>query len=275
MLFQVNGKKIERARLALALSQDELAAKAGISDRTVRRLESGEQTTARMVSIESIAGVLGEPAQAFLQGAAQKASRRAPATPAPAVLVARAPRSRMETLVELAADQPRPEPVRVGKERVPALTVKEYQDLFTAHAVHVGARFWVEGQVARQRGTPEPEESAALASRYGATARFGVEQLLAPGAVLEVTVHARTADEIRALQELVPKGRARVVVRVVAVADPAQPAFRFFGSDGRHPWALVVESVLGAWPAEVPARKKTKVSGGGAGVPAPRSRTDR
>ena len=72
MLFQVNGKKIERARLALALSQDELAAKAGISDRTVRRLESGEQTTARMVSIESIAGVLGEPAQAFLQGAAGK-----------------------------------------------------------------------------------------------------------------------------------------------------------------------------------------------------------
>ncbi|MEI2679846.1 MAG: hypothetical protein V9G29_19425 [Burkholderiaceae bacterium] len=97
------------------------------------------------LSIESIAGVLGEPAQAFLQGAAQKASRRAPATPAPAVLVARAPRSRMETLVELAAEQPRPEPVRVGKERVPALTVKEYQDLFTAHAVHVGARFWVEG----------------------------------------------------------------------------------------------------------------------------------
>ena len=82
--------------------------------------------------------------------------------PAPAVLL---PRTQLETLVDLerAAGI---EPATVETPRGPAqtLTAKGLQDVFTAYALHEGARFCLTGKVEGMRGLPRRKRRSSEAA---------------------------------------------------------------------------------------------------------------
>ncbi|SCL31810.1 Transcriptional regulator, contains XRE-family HTH domain [Micromonospora nigra] len=72
------GEHLARIRRQSTLTQEQLADRAGVSVETVRKLEQGERTSARMSTLKSLAGALGVPTTALMGNAAQAVDRREP-----------------------------------------------------------------------------------------------------------------------------------------------------------------------------------------------------
>lgn len=72
------GDNIARHRRVRGMTQEALAERAGVSIETIRKLEQGERTSARMTTLNRIARALSVPTSALLGSAVQAAARREP-----------------------------------------------------------------------------------------------------------------------------------------------------------------------------------------------------
>jgi hypothetical protein len=136
--------------------------------------------------------------------------------------------------------------VAVRGEKLPPLTARAYQQCFTAYGVHVRERYVVEGFVEDERGLP-PAEAALLGdgARSGIAARFEVRWAIGD-AVLGVTVHAKEASHVRALQAMnKTRRRVRAIVCVIAPEGiPDAGGLAAFARERPGPWGLLVEELL-------------------------------
>jgi transcriptional regulator with XRE-family HTH domain len=249
----VSPRKLSRARADRLLTQEELSKKSGVSLRSIQGYERKEQRV-RIDNLNLLAQTLEVQVRdiATLRTADDEAREPSPPTrpgiPAPAVLL---PRTQLETLVDLErAAGVVPAPVERADGTFQALTAKRLQDVFTAYALHEGARFCLSGRVEGMRGLP-PEEAVLLGSRGGVAARFHILKEVVPGQPFGVTVHTAREQETAKLQARYG-GEATLFLRVVVV--PGEPrddnGFSSFITKitAKRPWTFVVDEVAEASP---------------------------
>jgi len=263
----VNPEGLSRARNSQLMKQEELAKKSGVSARSIRAYERVEQRV-RLETLQCLAKALSADVKDIAtlrsRGKSGSASPSDPPRPPdpPSALPAR---TQLETLVDLerAAKVPAPR-IDTRRGAVETLTAKRLQDIFTAYALHEGARFALEARVDGMRGIP-PDEAKLLGSRGGVAARFHLLKEVVPGKSVGVTVHSADRAHTTKLQALYGE-TACVFVRVAVVpGEPTDdgPGFSSFITKvtTKRPWTFVVEDVAGvvlADGAKVAAKKKTK-----------------
>ena len=169
---------------------------------------------------------------------------------APATTSALPPRTQLETMIDLE---------RAGRDRLVArrrtprgvtetLTAKRLQDVFTAYALHEGARFCLTGLVDTSRGIA-PAEATLVGGRNGVAARFHILKEVAPGRPMGVTIHTERAEHTR---ELLKHHGAEVTVYLRVFVVPGDSEGRLpkrFSSfitriTAKRPWTFVVEDVV-------------------------------
>lgn len=248
-MWTVKGARLRELRVEKLLTMEALAAKSGISARTISRYEATSPPV-RVEAVACIAKVLGVAASEIARPDAKRAApARAASDEAPrppkSGKAKLPPRTRLEELVQLERESEPPPSLRGPQGLAKPLTAARLQDLFTAYRVHEGERFYVDGRVETQRGLGGGE-AALLGSRNGVAARFHLLRDVA-GEALGVTVHSCDAAHTRALQALHgTKKTARAFCRVAiaeAKPDKASPWFSHFASDTPKPWSLAVEGV--------------------------------
>jgi transcriptional regulator with XRE-family HTH domain len=244
-VWAVKAKALREHRKSKLLSVEALAELSGVGARTIHKYESGKGG-ARLAHLEFLAKALEVPLRAIARADEDdaKGAREEPAQAAPPK-TARLPRTSLEALVdaERAANAP-PSPLATKNGKVPALTAKKLQDVYTAYALHAGSRMYVRGVIDSQRGI-DPDEAKHLGGKPGECARFHVLVPIAGGSSLGVTVHAR-AKHATALQERAGDGtEVTLVVRVHVVTGGADAVFTAFIMTAKKPWALVVEEIRG------------------------------
>ena len=236
---------LKRLRLDKLLNQEELAKKSGVSVRSIRAYERDAQPV-RLETLVCLSKCLGCEVKELGRVAAKEdqAPARPPEPASPSTLP---PRTPLETLVDLERAQgAQPPPVSTARGPVEVLTARRLHDVFTAFALHEGARFFLRGVVDTQRGIG-PAEARLLGSRMGLAARFHILKEIAPKHELGVTVHSATEEHTQALQALQGKG-AELVVRVVVVPGEHSddgPGFTSFITRvaSKRPWTFLVEEV--------------------------------
>jgi transcriptional regulator with XRE-family HTH domain len=248
-VWAVKAKALREHRKSKLLTVEALAELSGVGARTIHKYESGKGG-ARLAHLEFLAKALEVPLRAIARADEDetkdtRAERAEPAAAPAPPKTARLPRTSLETLVdaERAANAKAP-PLTTKNGKVPALTAKKLQDVYTAYALHAGTRMYVRGVIDSQRGV-DAEEAKHLGGKPGECARFHVLAPLAGGSTLGVTVHARAKHAI-ALQERAGDGtEATLVVRVHVVAGGADAVFTAFIMTAKKPWALLVEEIRG------------------------------
>jgi transcriptional regulator with XRE-family HTH domain len=264
----VSPRKLSRARVDQLLTQEQFSKKSGVSLRSIQGYERKEQRV-RIETLSLLAKTLEIEVRdiATLRTAdADETHSSSPPTrpgiPAPAVLL---PRTQLETLVDLErAAGVVPAPVERANGTFETLTAKRLQDVFTAYALHEGARFCLSGRVDGMRGLP-PEEATLLGSRGGVAARFHILKEVVPGKPVGVTVHTARKEETEKLQQRYGAD-AMVFLRVLVVpGEPRDdgPGFSSFITKiaAKRPGTFVGDEVAEAErgaSASVKAKAKTK-----------------
>jgi transcriptional regulator with XRE-family HTH domain len=257
----VSSERLARARKAQLITQEELAKRSGVSVRSIRAYERVDQRV-QFETLQCLAKALATEVKEIASLRTRGESARTPEAPSPpeppSPLPARTP---LETLVDL--ERAAGLPVSTGP--VETLTAKRLQDVFTAYALHDGARFVLEGRVDGMRGIA-PDEAKLLGSRGGVAARFHVVKEVVPTKSVGVTVHSADRAHTTKLQALYGE-TARVVVRVVLVpGEPRDdgPGFSSFITrlTTKRPWTFVVEEVHdAATAAGDPPRANARANG--------------
>ena len=239
---------VRKLREASRLEQRELARKSGLTERTIRLLESKRAPkTMYAASVKALAGVLGCAPEELATWVsrprrggedADDALETVLALPQPSTLARRAHRER-----ELGRDG---EVVTAGGERFALVGPTLLKRCHAACATVAGERFAVSGVV--QDYEPLPARAAAvLGVPVGRGSRFLLARNIARGVPFYATVFTRgLADTARLIAAGEKKARATVIARVV-VAEPAGEWKGFFIFEKRpkpHPFAFVVESVV-------------------------------
>jgi transcriptional regulator with XRE-family HTH domain len=232
------------------LTLAELAARSGVSDRTIAKLESGTNA-ANPETIRCLAKALGIAPEELLAPVHAPAPAHAPLhahapahAPAPALPPPkRAPASRLDAL----ADEQRargiaPAPVAVGKTKIPVLTPVAMQNVFARHGAFDGKRFVVDGVIDRLRALGR-DEARALGAKLGIGAKYLVRSEVVPGEPLDVTVHAADAKIADALQAR-HKQSARCVVEVRVVGKDDARVVALLTSERKRAWAFVAVAVV-------------------------------
>lgn len=253
---------LQRARLALLLKAEELAKKSGVSVRSIRRYESTEQRVS-LETLKCLAKALSAEVKDLARLGPSGRAKPESAPPSPDAGGAQTsplpPRTQLEACIDLErAAKVDPAPVATSAGLVPILTAKRLQDVFTAFALHDGARFFLAGTVDTQRGVLA-DEAKLLASTAGVCARFHIVKQLAENHHFGVTVHAARKEHTARLQALHGK-EARLLVRVhVVPGDRAEDGVGFTSFitkvTSKRPWTFVVEEVLGA-AEDAPAKPR-------------------
>jgi transcriptional regulator with XRE-family HTH domain len=250
----VLGEKLAARRIARKLTVEQLAKKAGISERTQRRYESEAGVLGDIDRLGCVAKVLGVPIEAIAQPETApepvplvaREKNDSPYAPPPerAKLVAE---TQLEKIVALEARLPPPKPVLHEGAQVPVLTAREFQNVLSAFATFEGERFALTGTIVKQRGS-SPFEAQTLGARYGTCTRFLFVRKLTDGADIQVTVLTAKPKETRAMQRAFAEEReVCAIARVVLVAEEAYAAgkgFDAFLSPRPLPWGFVVEAVV-------------------------------
>ena len=247
---QIDGARLREARMQRALTHEGLAQKSGISERAIRDIEAG-RAVARAETVQCLAKTLGVAPELLLTPTPTPAATPTP-TSAAAPAPTRAsplppPKLPTPTRLDALADLERslgatPPPLKIGTERIAALSAARMQDIFATHAAYDGHRFALCGRIDQQRAL-SVVEARALKARFGVGARFHVVTEVAPGEPLGVTVHATTAALSSVLQAKM-KHDVRLVVRVCVVGgkDDAR-VVSLFASVRKRAWGFVVEDV--------------------------------
>ncbi|MGO8999127.1 MAG: helix-turn-helix domain-containing protein [Polyangiaceae bacterium] len=261
---------LSRARLDQLLGQEQLADKSGVSLRSIQGYERNEQRVrletlrclakALAVEVRDIAA-LRESARGSKKGAARPDSATATNAAATSALP---PRTQLETLVDLEREAGiLPASVKTSRGPVETLTAKRLQDIFTAYALHDGARFTLTGKVDGMRGLP-PAEATILGSRGGVAARFHIVKEVVPGKPVGVTVHTARKEETAKLQKHYGADVTLFVRVVVVPGEPRDdgPGFSSFITriTAKRPWTFLVEEVREA-PRAAEAVKPKRKSG--------------
>jgi len=242
---------VRALREAARLEQRELARRAGVTERTVRLLESrAAPRTMHASTVKALAGALActpEDLATWIARARPTADDEddAPiadgALPRAATLGRRAARERAlgrdaETLA------------LADGTTVPLLGPTLLRRLHIACAAHADQRLAIRG-VAKE-AEPLPARAApVLDARVGEGARFLVARTVARGVPFYVTVFSRDLAQTTPLLDAVERGaRVTLLARVhVAPPDPATDWKGFFVFEKKpkpHPFALVVTHVL-------------------------------
>jgi transcriptional regulator with XRE-family HTH domain len=234
-MWTVSAQKLRAARQAKRWTVEALAARAGVSDRTIRKLEAADSRV-RPDTLDCLAKALGVDAMHLLTTDDTKA-RTALAGPrlAPSP---RGARTRLEALRERErANAPAPR-----KHGAPALlTADDLERLYTAFLVHEGAQFSLRGRV-EQRTAATRAETAALGAVWGTAARFRFEHILASGDPVVLTPYTRTKETTLALLDAVDGREVSARVIVVVAAEGAEPFTSYLSGTPRG-WGLVVDAV--------------------------------
>jgi transcriptional regulator with XRE-family HTH domain len=266
------GLKVDHLRLRdlrneRAMSLDDLAAKAGVSNRSLAYIEAGVRG-ARQETIRCLAKALSVATEALLVSSSDATAPTAPAParaevppfpktmpspgqsrtlllPPPTLPPAKMPaRTRLDALADLERERGIfPKPVKVGSATLKVLTAARMQDVFATHSIFADEAFWLEGRIDQQRAL-STTEARALKARVGVGARFHVVKEIAPGEPLGVTVHVTTAKIARELQAKM-KSDVKLVVRVRVAGKNDARVLSLFASQRKRAWGFVVESVAG------------------------------
>jgi transcriptional regulator with XRE-family HTH domain len=242
---------VRALREAARLEQRELARRSGVTERTVRLLESRRAPrTMHASTVKALAGALA----CAPEDLATWVTRARPATDdeedAPITDGALPPGS---TLGRRAARER-----ALGRDHatltlddgttLPLLGPTLLRRLHIACAAHADQRLAIRG-VAKE-AEPLPARAApVLDARVGEGARFLVARTVARGVPFYVTVFTRMLAHTTALLDAVERGaRVELIARVhVAPPDPATDWKGFFVFEKRpkpHPFALVITDVL-------------------------------
>lgn len=214
-----DGPALRAARTAAGMSRDDLARRAGVSERTVRRAESGEvvrEALLRLV-VQALGGKLEQLA------ASAKAVGGAGRTP-----------ERLAKLVTHEAER------SGGARDERFLGAAVLKALYTTPLAYHGDRLLIADAEVFAGEAGDLAEAKALGVARGLVGRFGVRTRGGRGD-LEVTVHSADAASARALHARLHAAPAPLHVRVHAVSDE-QP-FVFLGSPRLHDWTLVAVPV--------------------------------
>lgn len=209
-------KKLRALRRKAGFTVEELAAKAGIGERTLRGYEAG-QDAAREGPLACVAKALGVAMSEIVLEAAPETARG----------------TRLTRLV-------RAEGSKKKRRRALEITALDIQNVHTTPKVHAGRHFLAVGTLEDQEAISD-EEARALGIEPMIGARFNVTKEIAAGQKLSVTVFTRTAEQTRAMQE---RMHGRVSVKIAVLVAEAKDAFRGFGSFASSkmvPLALVME----------------------------------
>lgn len=239
---------VRALREAARLEQAELARRSGLTERTIRLLESRRAPrTMYASSVKALAGALACAPEDLATWVARPRGRDADADDTMAALLAlppagtlarRADRERALGRDGARLDTPAGPVALVG----PTLLKRCH----AACATVEGQRFAVAG-VVQDWGALPPRAAAVLGARVGHGSRFLVARNVARGVPFYATVFTRALAHTRRLLEA-GEGRARVAVVVrVVVAPPDNDWKGFFVFEKRprpHPWAFVVDDVL-------------------------------
>ena len=234
-------------REAARLEQRELAKKSGLTERTIRLLESRRAPrTMYAASVKALAGVL-QCAPEELATWVTRPRRGAddeddvdttPLLPAPGTLARRAHRER-----ELGRDGGF---VDTPSGRVELVGPTLLKRCHAACATVAGQRFAVAGVVQDYEALPA-RAAAVLGVKVGHGSRFLLARNVARGVPFYATVFTRGLDDTqRLLAAGEARARATVVVRVVVV-EPDGDWKGFFIFEKRpkpHPFAFVVDEVV-------------------------------
>lgn len=251
---RIDPKALAAARVARAMSVTELARRAGVGERTIRRREREggevERSTARLLatalgkSLESLLAKAPRSERIARSERADKPEKAARSEPAKSSAAAKSARrawpprlSHLDATVHAEAKAGAPE-IALGDGLV-LLGAKGLRALFSFAKHHAGRRFVVRGRVDRSDEASDAE-CRELGVEAGDVVRFLVVREVAPGWSLAVTVHAGGVEMVEELLDRVPVGEVDVVV-VVALGAPV---FRFFGVGRERPWALWVMDVV-------------------------------
>lgn len=223
---------LRAARKAAGMSRDELARRAGVSERTVRRAESGEvvrEALLRLV-VQALGGQLEQLA------ASAKAVGGSGRTP--------------ERLAKLVTHEVERGGARGAARDERALGAAVLKALYTTPLAYHDDRLIIADAEVFAGEAGDVVEAKALGVARGLVGRFGVRTRGGRGD-LEVTVHSADAASARALHARLHAAPGPLHVRVHAVSD-GQP-FAFVGSPRLHDWTLVAVPVDP--DAESPAEK--------------------
>lgn len=248
-MFVVDATALRKAREARGWSVANLAARAGVSERTVTRLEASDAPS-RPDTVECVAKALGVPVAAIIGGPAssRRARRAPPAAPAPSAVppvvatFTLPPRTTLDSLALLESKAGLSEKPLV--DGVPRLLAKSLQDVNTANRGHRGRQFWIRGLVDRQRGLTA-DEANLLSSRRGDGARFLVLHESAGDETIAVVLHVPLVADVVALQAAMDTV-VTLTVEVFGVGDDVRGGFSTFWSDATRDWTFrLVRRVVG------------------------------
>jgi transcriptional regulator with XRE-family HTH domain len=237
--WKILGKRLKRERVRAGFSFEQLAARAGISERSIRRYEARDTSTRKeqVVALAKALGIaaeeLGKPSEAPAVLSATRTNRE--------LLDRHFPkRSELERRVALEADSYAVRGLPLPENE---LTAKRLQDIFTVYVGYAGRRFLLTGLVDRQRGL-SVQEGESIGSKSGVGARFHVVKLVAPNEPIGVTVYTRAIEDSLAFQDRF-NGEVSVEVSVVVrEIENGFPGFSFFGGESKRPWMFVVERIV-------------------------------
>jgi transcriptional regulator with XRE-family HTH domain len=248
--WKLDGRRVQKERLARGWTVEHLAQKAGISDRRLRTFEKDDEGVAMQSTILCLAKCFDLPVTdlaspptpvARSQKKTVAATPREPPAPPPVIGPLHEP-TQLERLVAIESTTPTRPQLVTPDGLVEPLTAKRMQDIFTAYALRAGSRFYATGRVVTHRGLKAPE-CGFFGAKAGVASRVFLFVPISGENGLSLTVHARQPEHTLFLQEKKDQ-LATVVVRVVLAPEEAVQAgagFTFFQSKTPREWALVVE----------------------------------
>jgi transcriptional regulator with XRE-family HTH domain len=241
---------VRALRQAAKLEQSELAKKSGLTERTIRLLESRRAPrTMYASSVKALAGVLTcapeelatwvtRPRRASDDGDDGDEFDALLALPTPSTLARRAHRER-----ELGRDG---EMIDTGAGRVELLGPTLLKRCHAACATVAGQRIAVAGVVKDYESLPA-RAAAVLGVEVGHGSRFLIARTVARGVPFYATVFTRRLAHTQALLRAAEaRSRTTVVARVI-IKKPSGEWKGFFIFEKRpkpHPFAFVVEEML-------------------------------
>jgi transcriptional regulator with XRE-family HTH domain len=241
---------VRKLREAAKLEQRELAKKSGLTERTIRLLESKRAPkTMYASSVKALAGTLKCAPEDLATWVSRvrghdvdEEVQSVIALPPASTLARRAQREQ-----ELGRDG---ETITTAGGRHELLGPTLLKRCHAACAAVEGQRFAVSGMVKDYEALPA-RAAAVLGVKVGHGSRFLLARNVAKGVPFYATVFTRSLDDTRAMIDLAEqKSRATVLCRVV-VHPPADDWKGFFIFEKRpkpHPFAFLVEAVPTALP---------------------------
>jgi transcriptional regulator with XRE-family HTH domain len=265
----LDGRRVQKERLEKGWTVEQLAHKAGISERRLRDIEKSRETVAMQSTILCLAKCFGIPATELasppVAHSRAKAKVESTSTEAPVPKKKNAPigpmheQTQLERLVAIEEEAASRQPLRTPEGVFEPLTARAVQEIFTAYTAHAGARFYATGKVLTHRGLAV-EEANLYGGKRGISSRVLMFTPIQGENGLSFTVHTRVAEHTLFLQK--KKGlAATVIVRVVPAPEEAVEkgtGFTFFQSKTPREWALIVEEVHE--PAKPPGGERRKAA---------------